>query len=144
MAHEKNDMITGINHITLAVSKLELSFQFYTEVLGCRPVARWARGAYLVAGDTWLCLSLGPAAPETPRPEYTHISFSVEAGSFATARQRLMDAGATSWKANRSEGDSFYFLDPDGHKLELHAGDLASRLAACRAGPYEDMVFFDD
>ncbi|WP_159065009.1 hypothetical protein [Thaumasiovibrio subtropicus] len=30
---------------------------------------------------------------------------------------------------NRSEGQSLYLLDPDGHKLELHVGDLNSRLA---------------
>ncbi|MCV4861229.1 hypothetical protein OFB63_34790, partial [Escherichia coli] len=47
------------------------------------------------------------------------------------------------WKDNRSEGASYYFLDPDGHKLELHVGNLAQRLAACRERPYKGMVFFD-
>ena len=37
-------MITGINHVTLAVSDLERSFSFYTAVIGLRPVAKWARG----------------------------------------------------------------------------------------------------
>ncbi|HBP6801995.1 LysR family transcriptional regulator [Pseudomonas aeruginosa] len=47
------------------------------------------------------------------------------------------------WKQNRSEGDSFYFLDPDGHRLEAHVGDLRSRLAACRQAPYAGMRFAD-
>jgi hypothetical protein len=47
------------------------------------------------------------------------------------------------WKVNRSEGASYYFLDP-GHKLELHVGSLALRLAACREQPYKGMVFYDE
>ncbi|MEM9009104.1 MAG: VOC family protein [Cyanobacteria bacterium P01_F01_bin.86] len=50
-------MIQGRNHITLAVSDVETAFTFYREVLGCQPLARWQRGAYLLAGDLWLCLS---------------------------------------------------------------------------------------
>lgn len=42
---------------------------------------------------------------------------------------------------NKSEGQSFYFLGPDGHKLELHVGDLVSRLAQCREKPYSGMRF---
>ena len=31
-------MITGINHLTLAVRDLERSFDFYTRVVGLQPV----------------------------------------------------------------------------------------------------------
>lgn len=51
-------MITGINHITLSVINLDESFNFYTQVLCCQPVAKWKQGAYLLAGDLWLCLFL--------------------------------------------------------------------------------------
>ncbi len=43
---------------------------------------------------------------------------------------------------NSSEGDSLYILDPDGHKLELHVGDLESRLASMKAEPFDDMKLF--
>lgn len=33
-------MITGINHITLAVKNLAESFKFYQEVLGFKPLAK--------------------------------------------------------------------------------------------------------
>ncbi|WP_374338324.1 VOC family protein [Leeia sp.] len=132
-------MLAGLNHLTLATADLDRSFRFYVTLLGCRPHARWARGAYLSLPGLWLCLSL---APDTqPRKDYTHYAFSVT--DFDRARQCLLEAGVTVWKDNHSEGDSLYFLDPDGHRLEIHSGDLHSRLATCQQQPYADMVFFD-
>jgi catechol 2,3-dioxygenase-like lactoylglutathione lyase family enzyme len=136
-------MITGLNHLTLAVADLDRAFAFYTGTLGLRPVAKWARGAYLLAGDAWLCLALDPATHVGPLPEYTHYAFSVDTGRFAECAAALRDAGVRVWKDNRSEGESFYFLDPDGHKLELHVGDLASRLASLGTQPYEGLTLFD-
>lgn len=136
-------LITGINHITLSVSDLARSFEFYTEVVGLKPVARWARGAYLVAGDHWVCLSLEPGARRGPQPESTHIAFSVPAADHTECAERVLAHGVSVWKENQSEGPSLYFLDPDGHKLELHAGDLKSRLAALEEQPYEGLEFFD-
>lgn len=137
-------MITGLNHLTLAVSDLDRAFRFYVDVLGCRPVARWDRGAYLAAGSIWICLNLDEdVSGSPPHRDYTHVAFTVEPSKFVEAKKRLTDVGAAPWKDNRSEGESFYFLDPDGHKLELHVGDLASRIAACRKAPYDGMKFFD-
>ncbi|MWL73344.1 glutathione transferase, partial [Escherichia coli] len=74
----------------------------------------------------------------------THYAFSVAPEHFDTLVQTLTAANVTVWKDNKSEGASFYFLDPDGHKLELHVGDLAARLAACREKPYAGMIFTAD
>jgi hypothetical protein len=41
------------------------------------------------------------------------------------------------WQVNRSEGPSLYFLDPNGRKLEIHAGDWQTRLAAMKHDPWE-------
>lgn len=43
-------MITGINHLTLAVRDLERSFDFYTRVMGLQPVVKWSQGA-IHSGD---------------------------------------------------------------------------------------------
>lgn len=136
-------MITGLNHITLAVRELERSFRFYKEVLGFRPLARWPVGAYFAAGELWLALVVDARTREEALPEYTHVAFSVAEGDFAGAVERVLRAGAKVWKENASEGPSLYFLDPDGHKLELHVGSLASRLAECRANPWPGLVLFD-
>ena len=130
-------MITGINHVTLAVSDLSRSVDFYADLLGCRLIRRRPGSAYLKAGELWLCLSVDPEAESAERPDYTHLAFSVPASGFAAAENRLKEAGVTTWKQNRSEGDSVYFLDPDRHKLEIHVGTLESRLASLAAAGEE-------
>ncbi|EKP0277839.1 fosfomycin resistance glutathione transferase [Aeromonas bestiarum] len=133
-------MLTGLNHLTLATADLEKSFVFYVGLLGCRPRVRWARGAYLTLGDLWLCLSCD--AP-SPAQDYTHIAFTISPESFTTFCANLRQAGIEEWKNNSSEGDSLYLKDPDGHRLEIHAGNLESRLASLRSKPYEGLTWFE-
>ncbi|WP_292037735.1 MULTISPECIES: VOC family protein [unclassified Brevundimonas] len=126
--------VTGLNHLTFAVSDLDRSVAFYRDLLGCDLRALWARGAYLEAGGLWLCLSLDAAARCEPHPDYTHAAFSVEAEAFEALSARVC-AVAAVWKEDGSEGASLYFLDPDGHRLELHVGSLESRLRHYRDHP---------
>jgi catechol 2,3-dioxygenase-like lactoylglutathione lyase family enzyme len=136
-------MLTGLNHLTLAVIDLQRSVAFYRDLLGFKPSAIWNTGAYLSLGELWLCLSLDEQRAARAQPDYTHYAFSVGQDAFAAFRSRLLDAGVSEWRQNRSEGDSFYFLDPDGHQLEAHVGCLASRLTQCREAPYAGMRFFE-
>lgn len=136
-------MLTGLNHLTLSVRELARSVAFYRDTLGLRLHARWDRGAYLSAGELWLCLSLDAGAASGVGGSYNHYAFSISQQDFPAFAARLRAAGVPEWQQNRSAGDSLYFLDPDGHRLEAHAGSLAQRLAACRAAPYQGMVFED-
>ncbi|PFH11428.1 catechol 2,3-dioxygenase-like lactoylglutathione lyase family enzyme [Collimonas sp. PA-H2] len=136
-------MLNGLNHLTLAVSDLARGVHFYQSTLGMRLHAHWDHGAYLSAGELWLCLSFDPNRASISGADYTHYAFTVEQGAFADFVTAMRAAGVVEWKDNRSEGASFYFLDPDGHQLEAHVGDLASRLRACRDRPYAGMQFFD-
>jgi catechol 2,3-dioxygenase-like lactoylglutathione lyase family enzyme len=124
------------------VSDLERSLDFYTGVLGLSPVARWAGGAYLLAGEEWITLIVDPAVRRASRPDYTHAAFTVTPEDFKEASRRVVEAGTRLWQEDESEGASLYFLDPDGHRLELHASDLASRLHADRAKPPPGMEFY--
>ncbi|MBF4177401.1 FosA family fosfomycin resistance glutathione transferase [Lelliottia nimipressuralis] len=137
-------MLQSLNHLTLAVSNLQTSVAFWRDLLGLSLHAQWDTGAYLTCGELWLCLSFDETRDYVPPNEsdYTHYAFSVAPADFESFSHRLEQAGVTVWKSNKSEGASFYFLDPDGHKLELHAGDLAARLAACREKPYAGMQFY--
>lgn len=135
-------MITGLNHLTLSTSDIERSFNFYQNILACKPLAKWKSGAYLLAGDLWLCLSLDPNADKLASQKYTHYAFSIEPEKFKYYSQNAEQLKLRLWKDNTSEGDSLYILDPDNHKLELHVGNWQTRLEAIKQNPYEDIVFF--
>ena len=55
-------MITGLNHITLAVKDIEESFSFYRTVMGFIPLCKWEGSAYFLVGNPdqpgclWFCL----------------------------------------------------------------------------------------
>ena len=131
--------INGLSHITLAVANLDRSLAFYRDVLGCRVRAIWADGAYLDAGPLWLCLSRDVIAKARQRRDYSHIAFSIGESGYATMRDRLT-AQCIVWKQNTSQGASTYFLDPDGHRLEIHLGTLETRLSRYRDNPFEGLA----
>jgi catechol 2,3-dioxygenase-like lactoylglutathione lyase family enzyme len=136
-------MLCGLNHLTLAVTDLQRSMDFYVRVLGFRPRAQWDMGAYLGLGDLWLCLSSDEQRSQASTSDYTHYAFTIAQRDFAHFVEHARSCGVRQWKSNHSEGDSFYFLDPDGHPLEAHVGSLESRLTQCRLRPYAGMQFFD-
>jgi catechol 2,3-dioxygenase-like lactoylglutathione lyase family enzyme len=139
-ASAPGSMTLGVNHITFAVTDLARSLAFYASVVGCERVAVWDKGAYLRAGGTWLCLTHDASVP--PREDYTHVAFTFDAAGLASFRAKLAAAGGKEWKSNSSEGDSVYFLDPDGHRLEAHVGDLKSRVESLRKSAYAGLLIY--
>lgn len=131
-------MIRGLNHITVAVSELQRSLDFYTGILGFKGEVKWDSGAYLSAGSLWLCLSCDQPSPKL---DYTHIAFDVSPDDFESFTTKVLSAGVEIWRQNKSEGKSLYILDPDGHKLEIHAGSLDSRLESIKIKPYNGLVW---
>ncbi|QNO14226.1 VOC family protein [Alkalicella caledoniensis] len=121
-------MINGVNHITFAVTNLEVSLHFYVNLLGLQLIGRWNKGAYLLAGDQWIALNVDEARVKEPTKDYTHIAFNILPKDYTILKEKLEDAGIQAFKENKSEGESFYFLDPDGHKLELHYNTIDDRL----------------
>jgi catechol 2,3-dioxygenase-like lactoylglutathione lyase family enzyme len=135
-------MIQGVNHITIAVADLERSFRFYAQVLGLKAIARWYKGAYLELGSDGACLTLEADAQGATGANSTATAFTVSPEDIPVVRDRLRASGAPCWHENHSEGDSLYFLDPDGHKLEIHGTPLRNRLRALLRKPPEDLVIF--
>lgn len=135
-------MIKGINHITLSVKDLDESFIFYTNLLGFKPIAKWEKGSYLLAGNIWITLIKDVKVRKESLLEYTHIAFDIEEKDFIKLSNKIIDSGAKIFQENTSEGLSLYFLDPNGHKLEIHASSLEDRIKATKEKPYDDMIFF--
>lgn len=132
-------MLTGLNHITITVRDLEESLAFYQEVLGFTAHCKWAKGAYLSLNHLWYCLALGKP---NPAEDYTHFAFSLAETDFARFRMHLAQFEYEQWQQNTSEGDSIYLLDPNGHKLEVHCGNMQSRLDSLTEEPYEGLEWF--
>ena len=137
-------VLKGLNHITLSVSDLSRAVTYYTDLLGFSLRARWDEGAYLTLADLWLCLLHDTHVRARPLAEYTHFALSVEPADFAAFSRTVAEGDHPTWKENTSEGESIYLLDPDGHKLEVHAGSLESRLRALREEPYDGLILYDD
>jgi catechol 2,3-dioxygenase-like lactoylglutathione lyase family enzyme len=135
-------VIKGINHITLSVKDVDQSFEFYTQILGFKPVAKWPKGAYLLAGDMWFCLFLDDNTRKSKLPEYTHIAFTISEQNFKIMSERIKKSGAKIWQENRTESDSLYFVDPNGHKLEIHASSLKARIKWAKTNPWDGLEFF--
>ena len=136
------NMINGINHITIAVKDIETSFAFYREIMGFKPVVKWKNGAYFNAAGIWFAINQDASIADARRPDYSHIAFNCNHADFERIRSRLLRYGCVEWSTNQSEGASIYFLDPDGHKLKIHAGSLESRLKEMQNNPWNTYEYF--
>ena len=135
--------LRGINHVTFSTSLVDRCVQFYVEVLGCRVLAQWPKGAYLLAGDLWIALVDG--ADETRlASDYSHIALDASAEELATIVERAQSHGVELWQENWTEGDSLYLLDPAGHRLEVHCTSLLERLVHSIDNPWEGLVISPD
>ena len=135
-------MITGVNHITLAVKDLEESFRFYTDILKLRPIAKSFEGAYLSAGDMWIVLILDKNVRKKSLADYSHIAFTVSERKFDKFSSEIIRSGVKIWQENTTEGKSLYFLDPNNHKLEIHASNLENRIKHDKENPSDGLEFF--
>ncbi|WP_430350040.1 FosB/FosD family fosfomycin resistance bacillithiol transferase [Staphylococcus xylosus] len=121
-----------MNHITYSVSDIKTSTAFYKDILKANILVESDKIAYFTLGGLWLALN---EEKDIPRNEiqysYTHMAFTIDENEFDEWYQSLKDNNVNILEGrNRDIRDkqSIYFTDPDGHKLELHAGTLQDRL----------------
>ncbi len=127
----------GVHHLALLCSDVERTIRFYTEVLGFPLVELFENRDYV--GSTHFFFDIGNGNllaffdfPGLGLPAYRevlggfhHLAISVSRDHYDAATSRLEAAGV---EVHRVAGESAYFSDPDGTRLELLAAPLHEML----------------
>ncbi|MWV43266.1 metallothiol transferase FosB [Paenibacillus sp. HJL G12] len=123
--------IQGVNHFCFSVADLDRSILFYESVFGAKLLVKGRKLAYFDLDGLWIALNQEDVEREPMPKTYTHIAFSVAEEEFDpwVLRLKYFEVNILPGR-ERDERDkrSVYFLDPDGHKFELHTGTLQDRM----------------
>jgi catechol 2,3-dioxygenase-like lactoylglutathione lyase family enzyme len=122
-----------IDHIGLNVRDLVTSAEFYSKVLDFNVVHKWTT-TWMVGTDT-IRLGLFQRSRSSPLCDIdntiaiTHVAFRTDAAGFAAAQSELTRLGV-SFEPPVDTGIfySIFFLDPDGHQIEINTYERAARL----------------
>jgi glyoxylase I family protein len=116
-----------LEHVNVTVADLDRSIGFYCDLLDMDvrwkgPIDGERLGAHV--GDDRCYIALFQAVADGAvdldygRPGINHFGFVVD--NLAEARRRLAHLGASVHReADYDPGRRIYFLDPDGHEVEL-------------------------
>jgi glyoxylase I family protein len=133
--------VETVHHVSLPVTDLERSMEFYREIVGLREIARPPfdfEGAWYRVGDRQLHLIVHdkPTLRGTKGVDSRDIHFAVRVRSFRQALEHLESKG---YSANLPDADprkmkvspqatagfpQIYILDPDRHVIEINAERL--------------------
>ncbi|MFW5992033.1 MAG: VOC family protein [Halanaerobiaceae bacterium] len=130
-------MIKDFDHVTITVSDLERSVQFYRDILGLKVAGMLEQNdgnfklVYLKAGDTLLELfyftEKGDPLPGTEDIDIgiKHFGFKVESVDEVTRKLKEQDVEFTLEPLDATGGVRIaFFKDPDGVLLEIVEGEL--------------------
>lgn len=133
--------IQEIGHAVLNVENLDRSRAFYCDILGMQEVTRASgfHGVFLSFGQRDHDIALFETGERIAPHGVNHIAFRLggDLDDFKSFHRKLVDAGVEI-RGSVDHGVSYgiYFLDPDGHQLEVfieRERPEASRLDAMRA-----------
>ncbi|MCC2088523.1 FosB/FosD family fosfomycin resistance bacillithiol transferase [Mammaliicoccus sciuri] len=125
-------MIRSINHICYSVSNLNESIYFYKDILCGDLLLIGETTAYFDIGGLWVALN---EEKDIPRNEiqysYTHTAFTIDESEYNSWYRWLKKNNVNILEGRTRDvrdKKSIYFIDPDGHNLELHTGTLENRM----------------
>ena len=124
--------VQHLDHIALTVQNIEASITWYCEVLGLEHRYRglWnGVPAMLFAGETGLALFPVQQHPPAPAPDgraltMTHFAFRVDYPRFLAFQRHLQAMDVPYEFQDHDIAHSIYFLDPDGHQVEITTYDI--------------------
>lgn len=118
----------GVVHFSIAVSDLEASRRFYTELLGLTFLRESPayQMMFLQAGKDYVVLAKSdtPIRPNAEGSRRVHHAFAVEPAAYETAKAYLRENGIDIIDEEVRDGGTFpgrqfYIHDPDGNVIEL-------------------------
>jgi catechol 2,3-dioxygenase-like lactoylglutathione lyase family enzyme len=111
-------IVEEINHISLAVSNLEKSLEFFRDVFYFDTVEKKDKTeAYLMIGD--IKLRLKESADVNPNPD-TYVSFNIDMQDFDDVADELEDKKIDFQEIeDKEDGPKIIFSDPDGNKFAI-------------------------
>ena len=127
----------SVVHFSIAVSDLNASRKFYTEILGLKLVqeAPAIGMVFLKAGDDHVILakSDAPLQRNAKDSRRAHHAFKVDADKYDDAKMFLASKGVEVFEEEDRKkgvfvGRQFYIHDPDGAVIEFTEWDGTSKL----------------
>lgn len=130
-AVKKNLGVNSIDHVTLVVTDLDRSREFYAGLLGMEEKPRpdfGFPGAWFEAGNTQIHLNIESDDAGTAGLTYNakkitralHVAFMVDDANVAADHLRECGVEIIAGPRNRPDGAvQLYILDPDGHQIEI-------------------------
>jgi len=120
--------VDAINHISIEVSDLKRSEEFYRHLLGFEPLGRdlWPdsrpSASFRTAEGQFLILSENPGLGPLPETG-AHQAYTTARSNRDVIAKELKQRGIEvhTYREDRPQEaeDNFYFYDPDGHRIQL-------------------------
>lgn len=105
----------NLNHVTLSVSDVQRSRDFYHNLLGFPVIKQDEKGCNLAVGDRFISLY------RYDKPGYIdHFCIGIDGFSLETVKAALAQQGVNP---TIEFGTQVYFRDPDGNRVQLSAAD---------------------